>query len=221
MCGRFALATDKKTLEMLYDMEVLLDLHPRYNIAPSQNILALRPSPATGKRELVYLRWGLVPFWAEDSAVGSRMINARAETVPEKPAFREAFKKRRVVIPASGFFEWKQEEGGKQPYYITGADGRPFSLAGLWERWDKGPEPLETCTILTTGANSLLAPIHDRMPVIIKPQDIGQWIDPGSDPGSLTGLLQPYPEAAMTAYPVSREVNKPVSDKPDLIKPLT
>jgi putative SOS response-associated peptidase YedK len=167
MCGRFALATEKHILEILYQLEIREDLQLRYNIAPSQNILACRLSPQHGRRELAALKWGLVPFWAEDETIGSRMINARSETVAEKPSFRDAFKKRRLLIPVSGFYEWKKEDGAKQPFYISRKDGQPFSLAGLWERWDKGTNPLESCTILTTEPNLLLAPLHNRMPVVV------------------------------------------------------
>ncbi len=221
MCGRFALVTEKKILEMLYGLELRGDLQPRYNIAPSQAILTLRQSPQHGNKEFIYLKWGLVPFWAKDSSIGSRMINARSETAPAKPSFRDAFKKRRLLIPVSGFFEWKKEEGGgKQPYYISRKDRQPFSLAGLWERWEKGENPLQTSTILTTESNSLLAPLHNRMPVIISSQDIECWLDPQSDPAALSGLLKPYPAEELTAYPVSHEVNKPVNNNPGLLKPV-
>ncbi len=220
MCGRFALATDKKVLEMLYDLEIRCDLLPRYNIAPSQEILAVRLSPAGGSKEAITLKWGLVPFWSDDPAIGSRMINARAETASQKPSFREAFKKRRLLIPASGFFEWKKEAGAKQPYYICREDGRPFSLAGLWERWEKADMPLETCTILTTAANQLAAPLHHRMPVIIPRQAYEKWLEPATEKNALTGLLQPYPSGGFTAYPVSSLVNNPAYDTPEMITPV-
>ena len=221
MCGRFALVAEKRILDMLFGLELRFDLQTRFNIAPSQDILALRRSPGENEKEFVHLRWGLVPFWAEDSSMGSRMINARAETAPEKPSFRDAFKKRRLLIPASGFYEWKKEQDGKQPYYVCREDGNPFALAGLWERWDKGEEPLETCTILTTEPNSLLAPIHNRMPVIVSPKNFEQWLDPQANPADLRDLLQSYPPNELRSYPVSREVNKPSNDNPDLIKPLS
>ena len=221
MCGRFALVAEKRILEMLFGLEMRFDLQPRFNIAPSQDILALRRSPDAGKeKEFVHLRWGLVPFWAEDSSIGSRMINARAETAHEKPSFRDAFKKRRLLIPASGFYEWKKEQDGKQPYYVCREDGDPFAFAGLWERWDKGDEPLQTCTILTTEPNSLLATIHSRMPVIISSMHFDQWLDINADPAGLGDLLQPYSPGELTVYPVTREVNKPSNNNPDLIKPL-
>ncbi len=221
MCGRFALVAEKRILDMLFGLELRFDLQPRFNIAPTQDVLALRRLPAENKKEFVHLRWGLVPFWARDSSIGNRMINARAETAPEKPSFRDAFKKRRLLIPASGFFEWKKEQDGKQPYYICRDDKEPFAFAGLWERWEKGEQPLETCTILTTEPNSLLAPIHNRMPVIISPRHFEQWLDPEADSASLHNLLHPYPPGELTAYHVSRQVNKPSNDNPDLIKPLS
>ncbi len=220
MCGRFALATDKKTLEMLYDLELRIELNHRYNIAPSQEVLALRQSQENGQKEPVYLKWGFVPFWADEPAMGNRMINARAETAPEKPSFRSAFNKRRLLIPASGFYEWKKEEGGKQPYYICHKEKQPFSLAGLWERWDKGDQVLETCTILTTEPNKLVAPLHNRMPVIIPRDSYASWLDLETEKTFLKEMLKPYPPEDFSAYPVSRQVNSPGNDGPELIKPL-
>lgn len=219
MCGRFALATEKNILEMLYDLEMRGDLIPRYNIAPSQDILAVRADPE-GKKEPAYFRWGLVPFWAKDEKIGYRMINARAETAAEKPSFREAMRKRRLLIPASGFFEWKKEKNSKQPYYICRKDKKPFSLGGLWERWEKGSSPLESCTILTTEPNSLLAPVHNRMPLIIPPEAYAGWLDPETPSEAVTTLLQPADPDLFTAYPVSRAVNSPANDMPDIIEPL-
>ncbi len=223
MCGRFALATDKKILAMLYDLDLRtdFDLPPRYNIAPSQKALTLRLSPEDGKRDLAELKWGLVPFWADDPAIGSRMINARAETAAEKPSFRNAFKKRRLLIPVSGFFEWKKEDGNKQPYYIYRKDENPFSLAGLWEIWDKGSAPLESFTILTTEPNSLLSDIHNRMPVIVHQKDYSAWLDPNSEPSRLKQILAPYSAEELIYHPVSQEVNRPANDHPSLIQALS
>ncbi|MFO7952952.1 MAG: SOS response-associated peptidase [Bacillota bacterium] len=218
MCGRFALATDKKILEMLFDLEIRAELPPRYNIAPAQEILAVRISPEDGQKEAAFLKWGLVPFFADDQTIGNRMINARAETVPHKPSFRNAFKKRRLLIPATGFFEWKKENGSKQPYYICRKDKKPFSLAGLWERWDKGERPLETCTILTTEPNSLVAPLHNRMPVIIPHEAYEDWLKQAGEK-DLSRLLKPYPAEELAAYPVSPLVNNPAQDSKELIEP--
>jgi putative SOS response-associated peptidase YedK len=222
MCGRFALATEKNILDMLYDLEIRtgFNLAPRYNIAPSQQVPVMRLSPADGSREMALLKWGLVPFWADDPAIGNKMINARAETVADKPSFRDAFKKRRALVPASGFYEWKKIEGVKQPYYITRKDNKPFSLAGLWEIWNKGSEPLETFTILTTEPNTIIAELHNRMPVIIPHEAYKLWLDPATDQNTLKKLLVPYPEDELTLYPVSRLINSPANDSSGLIEPL-
>ncbi|MBM4235496.1 MAG: SOS response-associated peptidase [Firmicutes bacterium] len=223
MCGRFALVTEKHILEMLFELDYSLtfELKPRYNIAPTQQVPVIRLSAAEEKRELAFLKWGLVPFWARDAAIGNRLINARAETAHEKPAFRDAYKKRRLLVPASGFYEWKSETGGKQPYFITAKSQELISLAGLWERWDQGLEqPLETFTILTTEPNPLVAELHNRMPVIIPPQSFDAWLDPLTTEDHLQEFLKPYPEDQLTYYPVSRLVNKPSNDLPELIRPL-
>lgn len=223
MCGRFALVTEKEILEMLFELDYSFDfdLKPRYNIAPTQQAPVVRLAAAGDKRELSLLKWGLVPFWSKDPTIGNRLINARSETAREKPAFRDAFKKRRLLIPASGFYEWKNEEHGKQPYFITAKNRELLSLAGLWERWDQGPEqPLETFTILTTEPNPLVAELHNRMPVIIPPQSFAAWLDPLTGEDHLQQLLKPYPEEDLTYYPVSRLVNKTSNDRPELIEPL-
>lgn len=223
MCGRFALVTEKEILEMLFELDYSFDfdLKPRYNIAPTQQAPVVRLAAAGDKRELSLLKWGLVPFWSKDPTIGNRLINARSETAREKPAFRDAFKKRRLLIPASGFYEWKNEERGKQPYFITAKNRELLSLAGLWERWDQGQEqPLETFTILTTEPNPLVAELHNRMPVIIPPQSFAAWLDPLTGEDHLQQLLKPYPEEDLTYYPVSRQVNKTSNDRPELIEPL-
>jgi putative SOS response-associated peptidase YedK len=172
---------------------------------------------SNGRVELVEVRWGLVPRWAKDPSIGARMINARAETVVEKPAFRNAFRRHRCLLPADGFYEWKALAGGKQPVHIGMKDGRPFGLAGLYERW-LAPDGavLDTCTIVTTDANALLRPLHDRMPVIIAPSEYARWLDPANEP---TDLLAPYPPDAMTWHPVSARVNAVRNDDPSLIEP--
>jgi putative SOS response-associated peptidase YedK len=214
MCGRFALVTEKKILELLFELELREELAPRFNIAPSQAVLAVRFDPARGAREAAWLKWGLVPAWARDETIGPKLINARAETLAEKPSFRDAFLRRRALIPASGFFEWQKDGPVKQPFYIRLKDETPFALGALWERRaaGEGEQPLETCAIITTAANGLLAPLHDRMPVIIGKEAFGRWLDPGTDPAALRLLLQPFPEKMMTAYPVSRLVNNPAND---------
>ncbi len=223
MCGRFALATDKKILAMLYDLDLRADfeLRPRYNIAPSQKVLTLRLSPENGEKELNELKWGFVPFWADDPAIGNRMINARAETAAEKPSFRNALKKRRLLVPASGFYEWKSEDGNKQPFFIYRRDEKPFSFAGLWERWDKGSDPLESFTILTTEPNSLLSDLHNRMPVIIRAEDYSAWLNPDAEPNFLQQMMVPFPSEELTFHPVSRMVNKPSNDHPEIIQDIS
>ena len=207
-------------LEALFGLELAGELSPRYNIAPSQPVAAVRAGEG-GARELTLLQWGLIPSWAKDPAIGSRMINARAETAAEKPSFRAAMKRRRCLIPASGFYEWARVGAAKQPFFIRMKEGRPFALAGLWEQWcgEDGSE-LETCAILTTSPNEMTAKIHPRMPVIIAPGDYGRWMDPANEkPGTLKPLLRPYPAGEMEAHTVSRHVNNPRNDEPACIEP--
>lgn len=219
MCGRFYLNTDARTLTEYFEASGNLELTPRYNIAPSQEIPAVRQGEAG--RELIMLRWGLIPSWAKDKNIGYKMINARAETVASKPAFRTAFRRRRTLIPASGFFEWKKTEGGKQPYSICTNDDL-FALAGLWEYWKgEGGEPIESCTIIVTEANEKIRTIHDRMPVILDPEDYETWLDPGiEDLETLQPLLRSYPGDRMTFYPVNRKVGNPRYDDPECIEPV-
>jgi putative SOS response-associated peptidase YedK len=221
MCGRFALATEKHLLEILFELDLQpdFDFKPRYNIAPAQKVPVVRLDSKEGKRELTEMKWGLVPFWAKDISIGNRLINARAETVAEKPSFRDAFKKRRLLVPASGFYEWKKTAGRKTPYYISTADRRLLALAGLWERWDKEGEPLETFTILTTAPNSLVAELHDRMPVIISQADYENWLQPDPDFVEIEQLFRPYPEEKLRVTAVSSLVNNPANEGPELLQP--
>jgi putative SOS response-associated peptidase YedK len=213
MCGRFTQASDSEIIVRVFDLPEKPDLAPRYNIAPTQDVAAVREAES-GARELVHLHWGLIPSWAKERAMGARMINARAETLAEKPAFRSAFRARRCLIVADGFYEWQKLGTRKQPHFVGFRDGRPFAFAGLWERWrGEGSEQVESCTIVTTEANELLAPIHDRMPVIVDPDDFALWIDPSQkDTDRLAGLLRPYPPGSLQAYPVSLLVNSPAND---------
>lgn len=191
-----------------------------FNIAPTQAVTAVRAT-AAGMRELCSLRWGLVPAWADDLAVGNRMINARAESVATKPAYRQAFKSRRCLIVADGFYEWQKNGRQKQPYYIRLKDDRPFGFAGVWEKWSKGNAPVESCAIITTEANELVAPIHDRMPVIIPPDAHDLWLSPqAQEIELLQSLLRPYQAAEMTAYAVSTRVNSPTYTASDCIQPF-
>ena len=223
MCGRFTLFEADKVLSKEFGVSGIPPLSPRYNIAPSQPVAAVRAASAGAGRELVLLRWGLIPSWSKDPSIGNRLINARAETVRDKPSFRGAFRRHRCLIPANGFFEWQRQEHGKQPYFVRMRDERLFSFAGLWDRWespDKGV--IETFTILTTAANTVLAPIHDRMPVILPPAEYARWLDPEFlDADSLAPLLVPFPPEDMLAFPVSPRVNAPSVDDMKCIAPLS
>jgi putative SOS response-associated peptidase YedK len=220
MCGRFTQASPGEAVAALFDLDGTPNLAPRYNIAPSQHVAAVR-GDAGGKRQLAPLRWGLIPSWAKDRAIGDRLINARAETLAEKPAFRGAFRSRRCLIAADGFYEWQKVGPRKQPWFIAFRDRRLFAFAGLWERWSGGgEEPVESCTIVTTTPNELLAPLHDRMPVILDLADFAAWLDPSNrDPERLAGLLRPYRAEAMEAYSVGLFVNNPANDDPRCILP--
>jgi len=221
MCGRFTLTVDPDELQDAFPGLTLPADHPptpRYNIAPSQPVAVITNN---GKNTLEFFRWGLIPSWAKDPAIGNRLINARAETLADKPSFRTAFKRRRCLIPADGFYEWRKDPGGKTPMYVRLKSGDPFAFAGLWEAWHSPEdETLLTCTIITTTPNSLMEKIHDRMPVILKPDAYDRWLDPAEqEPGKLSGLLKPYPASHMTAYAVSKRVNKPENDSPELVVP--
>jgi len=220
MCGRYSLTTPVEALARLFGFAERPNLLPRVNIAPGQEVAVLRADEA-GTRHFAWLRWGLVPCWAKDEKIGYRMINARAESVAEKPAFRAAFRKRRCLVLADGFYEWRAEKGGKQPYRITLADGRPFAFAGLWESWENaGAErPLESCTIVTTVANARLRALHDRMPVILEGADGEAWLDPATPAAAARTLLRPFAVEKTTYYPVSRRLNSPAVDDPSLLAP--
>jgi putative SOS response-associated peptidase YedK len=223
MCGRFTLFESGQILSKMFGAPLTDSPASRYNIAPSQPVLVVRCAPESGRREFALTRWGLVPSWAKDPAIGNRLINARAETAHEKPAFRAAFRSRRCLIPASGFYEWQRLEKKKQPYFIRMQDGRPFAFAGLWEHWE-GPDgsAIETCAILTTGSNAVITPVHDRMPVIIGPGNYDRWLDPADrKPESLNPLLVPYDPEGMIAYPVSPRVNSPANDDKGCIASLS
>jgi putative SOS response-associated peptidase YedK len=218
MCGRYAQRTDAKRLAKEFKAAEVPSVEPRYNIAPTQDVLAV--SETGDGREMRLFKWGLVPSWAKDTSMGARLINARSETVAEKPAFRQAFKQRRCIIPADGFYEWQRSEGSKQPFFFRMKDGRPFGFAGLWERWEgEGGRVIYSCAILTTEANEVLRPVHDRMPVILHPDDYELWLD--GDPRKLDlvkEMLRPYPAEEMTGYPVGVSVNSPRSQGARLIK---
>ena len=221
MCGRYTLSSPSDLLADLFELESAPELSARYNIAPTQEAPVVRVGEGNS-RTLELLRWGLVPFWAKDPTIGNRMINARSETVAEKPAYRASFEKRRCLVIADGFYEWQRTGGPKQPWLFRLQSGQPFALAGLWDRWDKGEGgPLETFTILTTEPNELLAPVHNRMPVVLAPEEMTTWLDPGiQDPAELIPLLDAFPAGEMEGYPVSTFVNSPGNDSPRCIAPL-
>jgi putative SOS response-associated peptidase YedK len=221
MCGRFTLTVDPADVKDLYLKASFPDqFAARYNIAPSQAVLAI---PNDGKNAADFFLWGLIPSWAKDASIGSRMINARGETLAEKPSYRGAYKYKRCLIPADGFYEWKSEPGTKTkaPYFIHMKGGKPFAFAGLWDEWRSADgAAIRTCTIITTAPNPLMAPIHDRMPVILRPEDYAEWLDAAPRaPDSLQHLIAAYPADKMEAYPVSALVNSPSNDRAELLQP--
>jgi putative SOS response-associated peptidase YedK len=220
MCGRFTLTTPAQRIEEAFGLFAGLDpaFAPRYNIAPTQSVLAIRRTDA-GK-EYVALRWGLVPFWADDLKIGSRLINARADGIATKPAFRAALKRRRCLVVADGFYEWRiAEDGTKRPFHIRFGDRRPFAFAGLWERWDKGDKPVESCTIVTTEANDFMRPLHERMPVILDPKDHARWLDPSEEPAGAVELLRPSADLGLEMTAVSPKVNNARFEGPACLEP--
>jgi putative SOS response-associated peptidase YedK len=236
MCGRFTLATPAAEWAALFGLDGVPDLEPRYNIAPTQDVAVVRSTtpaqggdvaaaaadPAAPRRELVELRWGLVPHWARDfDPVGRALINARSETAAEKPSFRDSFRFRRCLVVADGFYEWKPEGRRKQPYWIHREDRRAFAFAGLWDRWTGGEDPpVESCTILTTEANEALRPLHDRMPVILEVGAHATWLDADAPAWELEPLLAASPLETLVFHPVSTLVNHVGNDDPACIEPL-
>jgi len=210
MCGRYSLHAHPDVIALLYGLSQIPAQQPRYNIAPTAQVLIIRNPGAA------MVRWGLVPHWAKDPSMGARMNNARAETVAQKPSFREAFRQRRCLIPASGFYEWKLESGRKQPYYIYPSRGQLFSFAGLWEQWNGATGSLETCAIITTDANGKMAAVHERMPVIVSPGEYSAWL---SGDAYEKVALRPCPDEAIDIRRVSRAVNNARNDGPELIEP--
>jgi putative SOS response-associated peptidase YedK len=221
MCGRFTLTAPAQDVAEQFGLPLFPSLAPRYNIAPTQPVAAVRARTDFATRELVFLRWGLIPAWAPDPSMGARMLNARAETVADKPAYRSAFARRRCLIPADGFYEWRTLAGKKHPVHFRRRDARPFAFAGLWERWEAtSGEVIESCSILTTQANELVRPIHERMPVIVAPHHYDLWL--GARPSgtdALRALLRPWPADEMTATPVSTHVNNPRHDDERCLAP--
>jgi putative SOS response-associated peptidase YedK len=218
MCGRFVLKTPAAALTRIFGVDEGIDYPLRFNIPPGTDIPVIRHSPE-GRRVLHLLRWGLVPHWAKDAGIGAKLNNARAEGVLEKPSFRDAFRRRRCLIPADGFYEWKREGKLKQPYYISLKSGQPLAMGGLWESW-RTPDGgiLRTCAVITTGPNAVMAPIHDRMPVIIGADDWQAWLNAPAE--AVMPMLQPPADSLIQAWPVSRRVSKTAEDDAGLIKPL-
>jgi putative SOS response-associated peptidase YedK len=220
MCGRLTLRCEGETFVDYFGVPDAPILQPRFNIAPGQDVPVVRIVASGATREVAFLRWGLVPSWAKDVKVGFKAINARAETAPEKPTFRAAFQKRRCVLAADGFYEWRKEGKKRKPFHFSLADGQPFAIAGLWECWEKGETPLETCTLLTTTANELVQPLHDRMPVILPAEHLARWLDPDChDVAELLDLMQPFPAARMRSFAVSTRVNYVRNDDPECLLP--
>ncbi|MBN1429517.1 MAG: SOS response-associated peptidase [Anaerolineae bacterium] len=220
MCGRFTLMLDANGLQVAFPTFTPPPMvAPRYNIAPTQPVLAIAND---GKSKIDFFLWGLIPSWAKDPSMGARMINARAETLAEKPSFKNAYKRRRCLIPADGFYEWQKGPDSKDrtPMFIHRQDRQPFAFAGLWETWHPGDENILSCAIITTTANPLMAPIHDRMPVILPQSAWEEWLDPVEQPpAELDKFLRPYPANEMAAYPVSTLVNSAANDRPECVLP--
>jgi len=222
MCGRIILTSAPHILAEKFFLDMVPEVVPRFNIAPASDIAGVVANPRSVGRLVRMFRWGLVPPWSSGPEVGAKMINARSETVLEKPSFKEAFLGRRCLIPVDGFYEWQKREDGKQPFLFRRKDHSVFALAGLWEQWkDKEGRELETCTILTTAANATMRPIHQRMPVVLPESDWKAWLDlPADQAKQLMKLLRPCAPDVLLAHPVTRQVNKPAFDQPDCLEPV-
>lgn len=218
MCGRYTITTDAATLAQRFAARLPAQMpEPRFNAAPTQ------PLPVvlyTEDRHIELLRWGLVPHWADDPSIGNKLINARAETIAQKPSYREAFRQRRCLVLADGYYEWQKTAAGKIPMRFLLNDELPFAFAGLWETWRDGEDRIQSFTIITTSANEITAPIHHRMPAILRPEYEAAWLDPNTDPVDLHTMLLPYPDDAMQVYAVSKSINSPANEGPSLIAPL-
>ncbi len=219
MCGRFALWTPPGVITRYFKVSVAPDIQPRYNVAPGQQILAICQT-VDAQRMPAMLKWGLIPSWAKEESIGYKMINVREESVKVKPGFKLAYKFRRCLVPVSGFYEWQKEGSGKQPYLIRLSGSDLFALAGIWESWKKpaSDERIESCAILTTSANGVISRVHDRMPVIIRPDDIDLWLDVNSSTHRIDALMRPYDDRDMVCHRVSRAVNNVKNDDPSLIE---
>jgi putative SOS response-associated peptidase YedK len=221
MCGRYTLTAPGDVLRETFGLDAAPELAPRYNVAPTQEVAIVRTTEA-GKRELALVRWGLVPFWAKERAIGARLINARAESLAEKPAYRDSFRKRRCLIPATGFYEWQARAGGKQPWLFRMRDGSVFAFAGLWSRWNDRESglPLDTCAIVTTEPDELAATVHDRMPVVLPRDGWPSWLAADTPASDLAALCAARATPGLIAHPVSRLVNSPANDLPACLEPV-
>lgn len=222
MCGRIVLSVAPHVLAEVFFLDAVPETEPRYNVAPSQDIVAVVPNPDSTGNLARFMRWGLEPPWSQGRATGPRLINARSETVLDKPAFRDAFRHRRCLIPADGFYEWQKREGRSRPHLFRRRDRGVFALAGLWEpREQPGGRSFATCTILTTDGNKVMRPVHHRMPVILPPSDWKIWLGlPAEKAENLQDLLRPAPDALLLTHPVTPRVNKPDYDRPDCLEPV-
>jgi putative SOS response-associated peptidase YedK len=220
MCGRYLLAAPLEALATQFQAVMDAPFPPRYNLAPTSSVPVVKAVP--GGRSITLHHWGLIPSWAKDPALGGRMANARGETVADKPSFRSPFRHRRCLIPATGFYEWQaRAEGGKQPFLIRPVPGELLAFAGLWDRWEGPGGPLESCTIITTAANTFMAPVHDRMPVLLAPDDYALWLDPAcQDLARLQALLRPCPDGYLRMTAVGPRVGNVRNEGPDLMEPL-
>jgi putative SOS response-associated peptidase YedK len=222
VCGRYRLSRRKQIVEEYFDASGDEDWTSRFNIAPTQPVPVIRQHPKEPVRQLSLMRWGLIPSWSKDSSGAARMINARAETASIKPAFRDAMKSRRCLIPADGFYEWKRDGKSKQPYCFEVNDAELFAFAGLWDRWkDPAGNWIKTCSILTTTPNAVTATVHDRMPAILDPDSYELWLDPGmTNVGAASELLKPYDARLMRCYPVSTRINHVANDDEECSRPV-
>ncbi len=217
MCGRFTLTCNSEIIAETFGVADVPEISPRYNIAPSTMIGTIVGEGSGADRRFQSMKWGLIPSWAKDDKNASKLINARAETLTEKPSFRNAFKHRRCLIPADGFYEWKTEGKSKQPYYFRRKNRHPFAFAGLWERWQSPNGTLISCTIITGEANEIMRPIHHRRPIILSPEDYDRWLDPNLAGEDLMTCLQTYDGGEMELFPVSKQVNNPANQGSELI----
>ncbi|MBW6521846.1 MAG: SOS response-associated peptidase [Desulfoarculaceae bacterium] len=221
MCGRFVLTSTTEHIRQSFGVDDVPSIAPRYNIAPTQDVLVIRQNGG-GSRYAGMLRWGLIPHWAKDPAIGNKMINARSETAHEKPSFRNSIHYHRCLIPASGFIEWSQQNGSKQPWYIHRKDGELLAFAGIWDSWQGAEGTIDSCSILTTSANNLVAKIHDRMPVVLSVSEYDQWLDRQiTEAKQLEALYAPFPADLLEAIPISTKINNPRFDSRDCLEPLS